>query len=165
MRDYAQESGRAGRDGKSSEGIIVREVQHDRRGMPVAETAEKAAARGLEREMWEFMETKGCVRVVLDREMEGVTGRVARKGRRGEEQVIDRLQEEEDRPRSGREQAAAAVEDELQMYQGRVQRRMWVEEERTRQKEVLEVVELQEAFEKWAEGCAWSRVTGEGEER
>ena len=40
LRDYAQESGRAGRDGQASEAIIVRAVRYDRRGRPVEETAE-----------------------------------------------------------------------------------------------------------------------------
>jgi hypothetical protein len=49
----------------------VRAVRYDRRGRPVEETAEQAERRGVERAMWGFTETKGCVRVVLDREMDG----------------------------------------------------------------------------------------------
>jgi superfamily II DNA helicase RecQ len=71
LRDYAQESGRAGRDGGASEAIILRAVRHDRRGRPIEEAAEKAEERGVERAMWEFTGTRGCMRAVLDREMDG----------------------------------------------------------------------------------------------
>ncbi|KAK3898445.1 P-loop containing nucleoside triphosphate hydrolase protein [Staphylotrichum tortipilum] len=75
LRDYAQESGRAGRDGVASEAVIVRAARYDKRGRLVRETAEQAAGRGVERGMWEFMETDGCVRAVLDREMDGRSDR------------------------------------------------------------------------------------------
>jgi superfamily II DNA helicase RecQ len=75
LRDYAQESGRAGRDGLQSEAIILKAERYDRRGRPVEETAEQAEGRGVDREMWEFTQTRGCVRVVLDREMDGRTDR------------------------------------------------------------------------------------------
>lgn len=121
------------------------------------------------------------MRMVLDREMDGRHDRVGyeegeescyrcaevQARQRQEEQVIRRLQEEGDGPRSeGGEEEEEAVEAELQIYQGRMQRRMWAEEERARQsKEALEVVELREALEKWAQGCVWCRATGEGEEQ
>jgi superfamily II DNA helicase RecQ len=76
LRNYAQKSGRAGRNEQASEAIIVRATPHDRRGRAVEESAEQAEKRGVEREMWEFLETKQCVRAVLDREMNGRADRV-----------------------------------------------------------------------------------------
>jgi superfamily II DNA helicase RecQ len=83
LRDYAQESGRAERDEQASEAIIVRATPHDRRGRAVEESAEQAEKRGVKKEMWEFLETKQCVRAVLDREMDGRADRV-RCGKREE---------------------------------------------------------------------------------
>jgi len=86
LRDYAQESGRAGRDGRTSEAIIVRAVRYDRRGRPIEEIAEQAASgTGVEQAMWEFIETKGCVRAVLDREMDGRKDRVGYEVEAGEQ--------------------------------------------------------------------------------
>ena len=49
LRDYAQESGRAGRDGQASEAVIVRAARYDQRGRAIKETAEQAEGRGVER--------------------------------------------------------------------------------------------------------------------
>ncbi|KAK4170568.1 P-loop containing nucleoside triphosphate hydrolase protein, partial [Triangularia setosa] len=93
LRDYAQESGRAGRDGGKSEAIILKPVRYQGRGRgrgrgrEVKETVEQAEGRGIEREMWEFTETLGCVRAVLDREMDG---RVDRQGCEDEEEACYR---------------------------------------------------------------------------
>ena len=67
LREYTQESGRAGRDGLESEAIILRGVSYDRSG-----NVREGDSRGdVEDEMWEFMATEGCRRVVLDRVMDG----------------------------------------------------------------------------------------------
>jgi hypothetical protein len=55
----------------------AREIGFDKRDKGwVGWTAEEAETRGVERETWEFIETDGCVRVVMDREMDGRQGRV-----------------------------------------------------------------------------------------
>ena len=66
MRDYAQESGRVGRDGLRSEAIMMRRVWTDREGKQKVEKGWRA-----EQGMKDFLEGKQCRRVVLDREMDG----------------------------------------------------------------------------------------------
>jgi superfamily II DNA helicase RecQ len=76
LRDYVQESGRAGRDGSASEAIIVRAATRAGKratGDDGEETWEGKKA-GVEKVMWEFVEGEGCMRAVLDREMDGWTG-------------------------------------------------------------------------------------------
>jgi superfamily II DNA helicase RecQ len=73
LKDYAQESGRAGRDGLKSEAIILHRARYDRagryRGLGLHEQVEE--------EMGEFIGTEGCMRVILDRVMDGRTDRVS----------------------------------------------------------------------------------------
>ena len=66
MRGYAQESGRAGRDGGRSEAILMRGYWIGRDGRRAVEKGWKT-----EVDMKEFIEGKVCRRVVLDREMDG----------------------------------------------------------------------------------------------
>jgi superfamily II DNA helicase RecQ len=66
LREYAQESGRAGRDGLKSEAIILRGVSYDRWG----KVQEGEPHGDVEDEMREFITTEGCRRVVLDRAMD-----------------------------------------------------------------------------------------------
>jgi superfamily II DNA helicase RecQ len=67
LRDYAQESGRAGRDGEKSEAIIIRGVTYDRAGR----VREEGWGNGVEEEMRAFVTSEGCMRVILDSEMDG----------------------------------------------------------------------------------------------
>ena len=65
MRDYVQESGRAGRDSERSEGIIMRSVQKfSREVIGIGE-------RWVEEEMREYVKGEVCRRKVIDREMDG----------------------------------------------------------------------------------------------
>ena len=67
LRDYAQESGRAGRDGQKSEAIIMRGFWYNQQGqkkmMPFG--------REVQEEMKKFVEGERCRRVVLDEYMDG----------------------------------------------------------------------------------------------
>lgn len=66
MIEYAQESGRAGRDGKKSEAIILRSYSVRKNGDRVKENGWNT-----ERSMQEFVKENQCRRVVLDRVMDG----------------------------------------------------------------------------------------------
>ncbi|KAL8300987.1 hypothetical protein RB593_003818 [Gaeumannomyces tritici] len=180
LRDYAQESGRAGRDGAASEAIIVKAARQDRRGRAIKETAEQAAERGVERAMWEFTETEGCVRVVLDREMDG---REDREGCEKGEQACYRCGESGedgdmegggDVGRDGEGEGDIGYvgidgEDDVDIFRGRAQRKMYGWQERIRQAgEVLEVVRLEEIMESWSSCCVWCRLRrteGSGDHR
>lgn len=66
MIEYAQESGRAGRDGKKSEAIILRSYSVTKNGDRVKENGWNT-----EKSMQEFVKENQCKRVVLDRVMDG----------------------------------------------------------------------------------------------
>jgi hypothetical protein len=86
LRDYAQESGRAGRDGWKSEAIILQEVRHDGGGKA------KDGGSWMEKDMDEFVTTSGCRRVVMDRVMDGRGDRV---GCEEDEEKCDGCQRED----------------------------------------------------------------------
>jgi superfamily II DNA helicase RecQ len=69
LRDYAQESGRAGRDGVASEAIIVHQPVEDGRFHRSWVSAE-------DEDVEEFVAGYSCRRVVMDRVMDGHTNRV-----------------------------------------------------------------------------------------
>ncbi|KAK5109836.1 hypothetical protein LTR85_002041 [Meristemomyces frigidus] len=71
MKQYAQESGGAGRDEEVSEAVIMRANWTDRSGRRIQENE-----YGLAPPMKEFMRGEGCRRVPLDRVMDGRVDRV-----------------------------------------------------------------------------------------
>ena len=79
MTDYAQESGRAGRDGQKSEAIILRGCWSKRNGERVQDSGWNT-----DKGMQEFIRGRECRRVVLDREMDGRVDRIGCEA--GEEQ-------------------------------------------------------------------------------
>ncbi|KAK4221164.1 P-loop containing nucleoside triphosphate hydrolase protein [Podospora fimiseda] len=190
LRDYAQESGRAGRDREKSEAIILKPIRYQGRGRKqrraVEETAEQAEMRGIERAMWEFLETAGCVRVVLDREMDGRTDRkgcedgdercyrceaaapvametVRQKQKWREEEdrrLVEILDEQETEGQGMSPDLRADVE--VKTYRTRARRRKHGWDVRIEQsEEALEVERFKEILEEWATGCMWCRATGE----
>ncbi|KAH6612356.1 P-loop containing nucleoside triphosphate hydrolase protein [Boeremia exigua] len=166
LRDYAQESGRAGRDGQKSEAIIVRGERYRRDG---------SMQEGNE-EMREFITTNGCMRVVLDREMDG---RIDRVGCEADEEKCSRCagcetggeaerarEDENRREDEGDGQEAGGVGDEEERVafdqEGRA-RRMAAQREMELQTEgLVEIQGLEEVLDEWKEGCQRCRAWGEG---
>ena len=72
MRQFVQESGRAGRNGDGSESITMRAYRTDRDGR-----VQWDRIRGIEEAMEEFLQGEQCRRVTLDREMDGRVDRVS----------------------------------------------------------------------------------------
>ena len=161
VRDYAQESGRAGRDGLKSEAIIVRGVRYDQRGR----MREGGWGRGVEEDMQEFITTQGCRRVVLDREMDGREDRVGCEEE--EEQCdgcrrdsvgldIDRTADADKEADDGIEEAGQVMEDdEREEFEREVEARRAasVRERGLQLIELGEVQELEARLEEWKEGC------------
>lgn len=81
VRHYAQESGRAGRDGKPSEAIIMQGFRKSRRGRTPTRFP-----KDVEAEMVELIGGEGCMREVLDKAMDG------REDREGCEEGEERCQ-------------------------------------------------------------------------
>ncbi|KAI0993958.1 hypothetical protein K3495_g14226 [Podosphaera aphanis] len=72
LRDYAQESGRAGRDGQKSEAIVMRAVFSDHQGRRRIDQGYKDT----EDEMKAFVNGEKCRRIIMDQKMDGRTDRL-----------------------------------------------------------------------------------------
>lgn len=155
LKSYAQESGRAGRDGERSEAILLRGVVRRRDG---SENDVALRPRAVEDDMREFIEARGCMRVVLDREMDGRMDR-------------ERCEEGEERcewceARHVEEQVATvdtgvgtSMTDER-----RRRRSLSIQEERYQARLGYEEERFQDIIEIWAGGCPYCRVQGKVEE-
>lgn len=89
LRDYAQESGRGGRDGQANESVIVCHVRNKKERE--AETARKWKDPR-EADIIELIEGHRCRRVVLDEVMDGRVDRVACEG---DEELCDHCRREQ----------------------------------------------------------------------
>jgi superfamily II DNA helicase RecQ len=74
LLDYAQESGRAGRDGQKSEAVIVLPVGASRNARPSWQPPNEKMDETDRRVVWDFMEAR-CQREVMDRFMDGTVSR------------------------------------------------------------------------------------------
>jgi superfamily II DNA helicase RecQ len=157
MRHYAQESGRAGRDGKVSEAIIMRPCRETQRGR-----AYIPFGKDVEEEVQELIGGRGCMRRVIDEAMDGAEQRwgceedkapCQRCGGLGESGELGGARQ------AGREEAArddvdARQRTEAEFEQQRIARRRLAMQAIERQgKEAAEVEALAELIEEWRVGC------------
>ena len=170
MRHYAQESGRAGRDGKTSEAIIMRGYRQTQRGRVY-----RGFGKDVEEEMVEFIGGVGCMRKVIDKAMDGAEQRweceedeepcqrcvgsrgVREKGREvgGEEGEEEEEEEEEE------DDAAGAERDRVEFEQQSMARqRLGLQEMERQGREACEVERLIELMDGWMDGCQWCRACG-----
>jgi superfamily II DNA helicase RecQ len=167
LRDLVQQSGRAGRDGAPSKATIIRGAAYT----PNGQRRRGGRFRDVEAEVHEIIEGDGCIRVVLDREMDGDTTR--QRCMRGEE-ACSRCEEQGVLGRDERleedEVAGAVLEtggnaahkesaERLQFEHSLAARRSLAQREAALQsQEQLEVQRLAEMLEEWKGCCPWCHV-------
>lgn len=164
IRDYSQESGRAGRDGEPSEAIIIN----------TAETEE--GWKKAEMKMREFVWSRECRRVILGRHMDGiergVCGEEERKcnacggiGEEAEKEVEEEAEQEDIADSSQvveREQTEAPVYTMVDMEQEMQQRRILADTYRdARQKEMNDEDRLRRLMQEWSKACVICKGKGE----
>lgn len=146
MRHYAQESGRAGRDGQTSEAIIMRGYRRVRGKQLFG----PVSGKDVEEEIRELIEGKGCMWTIINKAMDGDTTRV---GCEEGEVACQRCKRLGVGRRQDEEQEAVRGEP-LEFEPQRVQRHWLGMQEAERQgREVVEVEELVELMEEWRAGC------------
>jgi hypothetical protein len=172
IRDYAQESGRAGRDRLPSESIIV---CSGRRGGQPPHRRGWTDIRAID--MPEFIAGDGCRRVIMDRIMDGRDDR--QKCEEGEE-MCD-VCEEDERFRQGRwddsfpdsgigaegspDSITGAQEGEDQLrarFEQQERQREWQYRQLVVQEQTagIEVSEFRQYLEQWVGGCPWCYWNG-----
>lgn len=141
LRDYAQESGRAGRDGEKSEAVIL---------------AGQTVSNDMEVEMAQYLQTKACRRAVLDSVMDG---REDREGCEEGEERCDLC--------GGNQTQAVVVEEgeeeegERELEQLLRQREFLAQQEKRLQREEMTAVQrFEEKLQEISQACAWCKVSG-----
>jgi superfamily II DNA helicase RecQ len=156
MRHYAQESGRAGRDGLGSEAIIMRGFKMTRKG-PMATKFSK----DVEPEMKEFIGGDGCMRKILDQCMDGRKDRT--NCEEGEEKcqrcgaLVDGMIEEEVAATAAGQvgEEGDEAEFEQQLFMRKIQA---VHEAQQQAKDAIQVESLVGLMEEWKAGCQRCRA-------
>lgn len=165
IRDYSQESGRAGRDGLKSEAIIMRSftIRAGRR-----EVVKKGW--NIEAGMQEFLDGDICRRVVLDREMDGRVDRlgceigeekcdICQQRPRGEKRRRDRLLEESDIEEEAdieEIENRLEIENRIEIEMKERENRLEIEMERA-EDEIEIAIERSEGGERDVSGQEWQR--------
>jgi superfamily II DNA/RNA helicase len=158
-RQWAQESGRAGRDGQRSEAIVMRGYREVRGKRVFVKFRDE-----VEEEMQEVVAGEGCMRVVIDRAMDG---RVDRESCEEDEAVCQRC--ESRRRREGEDEGEEEEEEERE--EGEAERGEFAEQRKSREwlgtqeavrqgEEAQEVEGLRVLMERWSVGCQWCRAEG-----
>jgi superfamily II DNA helicase RecQ len=157
LKDYGQESGRAGRDGQRSEAIIVMPAPAPAQATALAAAAAAAQLLG-PIDIAEFIEGKVCRRVVLDEVMDG---RVDRVGCEEGEEACD-ICEGEQMGVEGADDGESELErqQELGEFETQRQERQWGQQQvvTRRREEGVAVKELREQLEEWVGGCPLCRL-------
>lgn len=155
VRHYAQESGRAGRDGKASEAIIMRGFRATRRGITAV-----PFPRDAEEDIVELIGGDGCIREVLDKAMDG---REERKGcEQGEErcQRCERAGETTDRD-GLLAVGGAEIHDKHEFERQMLARKSQADQVNWQEaRDAIEVGQLGELMEEWKDGCQRCRAWG-----
>jgi superfamily II DNA helicase RecQ len=160
LRDYMQESGRAGRDGLKSEAIILRGITYNEKGEMKDDYGE---SRWVEPSMMEFMATEGCMRVVADREMDGRMDRVGCED--GEERCdgCGKAEVEQESSESGMGEIGSEEleEEEFAFEQEQIRRRIVAHKEvRLQGSQAVGLQGLEDKLEEWRVGCVMCRAFG-----
>jgi RecQ family ATP-dependent DNA helicase len=166
LRDYVQESGRAGRDGCRSEAVVV---CGEIKVRSEAEDEDKKG-QGWEEEVKEYVEGKSCRRVVLDSVMDGWTQRSGCE--EGEEacdictgrqwEAVADEGEEEGLTEVGEERTNIEIEEDFDRQRRQGQFERW-KVEREAMDEGEEVEEFRRQLESWVGCCAVCRLAGESD--
>ncbi|KAF2726598.1 hypothetical protein EJ04DRAFT_598889, partial [Polyplosphaeria fusca] len=163
IRQYAQESGRAGRDGKASEAIIMRGFRSTHKG-----NVNCKLHGSVEPEMKEFIEGSDCMRAVLERAMDGKEDRIeceegevkCQQCQQLEDEIVSMAQDTEELTSLSHDDAderEAADYAEFQRLLS-LRRSHAVAEVRHQANNAIQVNELIRLMEEWKEGCQQCRA-------
>jgi superfamily II DNA helicase RecQ len=155
LRDLVQQSGRAGRDGAPSKAPIIRGAVY----APNGKRRAGSRFREVEADVHEVVEGDGCIRVVIDREMDGHARQACRRGEEACSWCREQGIWEEGESEAAERAEAAALADE-QAFRGRLaaRRSLGRRETALQAQEQLEVQKLEEMLEAHTGGCSWCRV-------
>jgi superfamily II DNA/RNA helicase len=159
LRDLVQQSGRAGRDGAPSKATIVRGAVY----APNGKRRIGGRFGDIEAEVHELIQGDGCIRVVMDREMDGHERLMCKGGEEAcsrcwEKQFLEEGEETIDRRHEqdkAREEGAHRQEFERSLI---ARRHLACQEMALQLQEQREVERLGEMLQEWKDGCQWCCV-------
>ncbi|KJZ71409.1 hypothetical protein HIM_09197 [Hirsutella minnesotensis 3608] len=177
LRDYVQESGRAGRDGARSQAVVVCRKPgrpgQDARGAERAKGGRRDQKEGgtWEGAVEEFVEGKWCRRQVLDRVMDGWLGRQGCEAdeeacdictRRHWESMVEELIIQEEEEEAGEGTVAKTIEMNFEAQRREGQYEIW-RAGAEKMEAGREAEEFRDQLERWVRRCVVCHLTGQGE--